>query len=66
MQSSAVNAAATVCLEPLYEPWTNVSSEGHTAVVCDLKKVSDVVLVRQKNARDTSERRFGCSECPVF
>ena len=33
--------------------------EGYKATVVDLKKAFDAVVVRQKDVRDTSERRFG-------
>ena len=33
--------------------------EGYSAVTDGLKKAYDVVVVRRKDARDTSERRFG-------
>ena len=43
----------------MYDPWTFISPEGYAAVVSDSKKAYDVVVVRQKDARDTSERLFG-------
>ena len=35
--------------------------ERHDAVVQDLKRIFDVVVVRRKDARDTSERWFSVS-----
>ena len=43
----------------MYDPRTVVSSEVYAAVVADLKRAYDVVVVRRKDARDTSERWFG-------
>ena len=41
------------------EPWASVLPDGHEAILVDLKKAYDVVVVRRKDARDTSERWFG-------
>ena len=41
------------------EPWANVLPDGYEATLVDLKKAYDVVVVRWKEARDTSERWFG-------
>ena len=54
-----VNAASSVCEDSFYDPWSCVPPEGHDVVVRNLKRALDVVLVRQKDARDTSERWFG-------
>ena len=43
----------------MYDPWVVISHEGYAAVVADLKRAYDVVVVRRKHARDTSERWFG-------
>ena len=53
---SAVNVAGSVCEDSVYDPWTVISPEGYAAVVADLKRAYDVVVVRRKEARDTSER----------
>ena len=59
MLLSAVNVAGSVCEESAYNPWTVISPEGYAAVVADLKRAYDVVVVCRKEARDTSERWFG-------
>ena len=59
MLLSAVNVAGSVCEDSLYDPWTVVSPEGYATIVADLKRANDVILVRRKDARDTSERWFG-------
>ena len=56
---SAVNVAGSVCEDSVYDPWAVVSAEGYAAVVSDLKRAYDVVVVRRRGARDTSERWFG-------
>ena len=56
---SAVNVAGSVCEDSVYDPWAVVSAEGYVAVVSDLKRAYDVVVVRRKDARDNSERCFG-------
>ena len=38
------------------EPWANVLLEGYEATLVDLRTAYDVVVVRRKEARDTSER----------
>ena len=43
----------------MYDPRAVMSSEGYTAVVADLKRAYDVVVVRRKDARDSTERWFG-------
>ena len=59
MLLSAVNVAGSVCEDSVYDPWAVICPEGYAAVVSDLRKTYDVVVVRQKEARDTSERWFG-------
>ena len=59
MLLSAVNVAGSVCEDSVYDPWAVISVEGYAAVVSDLKRAYDVVVVRGKDARDTSERWFG-------
>ena len=56
---SAVNVAGSVCEDSMYDPWTIICAEGYAAVISDLKRSYDVVVVRRKDARDTSERWFG-------
>ena len=56
---SAVNVAGSVCEDSVYDPWAVIYPEGYAAVVSDLQKAYDVVVVRRKEARDTSERWFG-------
>ena len=43
----------------MYDPWAVISPEGYAALVSDLKRAYDVVVVRRKDARDISERWFG-------
>ena len=59
MLLSAVNIAVSVCEDSVYDPGNLILPEGYGVVVDDLKKAYDVVVARQKNARDTSERWFG-------
>ena len=59
MLLSAVNVAGSVCGDSVYDPWAVIFPEGYAAVVSDLQKAYDVVVVRRKEARDTSERWFG-------
>ena len=59
MLLSAVNVAGSVCEDSVYDPWVVIPPEGYAAVVTDLKRAYDVVVVRRKDARDTSERWFG-------
>ena len=56
---SAVNAAGSMRDQSTCEPWANVLPEGYEATLVDLKKAYDAVVVRRKEARDTSERWFG-------
>ena len=58
MLLSAVNVAGSVCEDSAYDPWAVISAEGYAAVVSDLKRAYYVVVVRRKDARDTSERWF--------
>ena len=55
---SAVNAAGSVRDQSTCEPWANVLPEGYEATLVDLRKAYDVVVVRRKEARDTSDRCF--------
>ena len=59
MLLSAVNVAGSVCEDSVYDPWAVISAEGYAAIVSDLKRAYDVVVVRRKDARDTSERWSG-------
>ena len=59
MLLSDVNIAGGVCEDSVYDPCVVISPEGYAAVVADLKRAYDVVVVRRKDARDTSERWFG-------
>ena len=59
MLLSAVNVAGSVCEDSVYDPWAVISPEGYAAVVADIKRAYDVVVVRRKYAQDTSERWFG-------
>ena len=59
MLQSAVNVAVSVWEDSVYDPWTVILPEGYTAVVVDLKRAYDVVVIRRKGARDTSERWYG-------
>ena len=59
MLLSAVNVAGSVCEDSVYDPWAVISTEGYAAVVADLKRAYDVVVVLRKDARHTSERWFG-------
>ena len=61
MLLSAVNVAGSVCEDSVYDPWTVILPEGYAAVVADLKRAYVVVVVRLKDARDTSERWFGAA-----
>ena len=59
MLLSAVNVAGSVCEDSVYDPWAVICLERYAAVVSDLRKAYDAVVVRRKEARDTSERWFG-------
>ena len=59
MLLSAVNVAGSACEDCVYDPWTVISPEGYAAVVADLKRAYEVVVVHHNDARDTSERWFG-------
>ena len=56
---SAVNIAGSIRDQSTCEPWANVLPEGYEATLMDLRKAYDDVVVRRKEARDTSERCFG-------
>ena len=56
---SAVNAAGSMRDQSTCEPWASVLPDGYEATLVDLKKAYDVLVVRRKEARDTSERWFG-------
>ena len=62
---SAVNIAGSVCEDSIYNPWNSILPGGYDAVVQDLKKAYDVVVVHRKDAQDTSERYFGVA-CVKF
>ena len=51
--------AGSICEDSVYDPWTVILPEGYAAVAADLKRAYDVVVVRRKDARDTSEGWFG-------
>ena len=59
MLLGTVNIAGSVCEASVYDPWKIILHEGYAAVVVDLKRDYDVVVIRRKDARDTSERWFG-------
>ena len=59
MLLSAVNVAGSVCEDSVYDPWNRILPEVFDAVVRDLIKAYEVVVVHRKDARDTSERWFG-------
>ena len=56
---SAIDAAGSIHDQSNCEPWANVLPEGYEATLVDLRKTYDAVIVRRKEARDTSERWFG-------
>ena len=56
---SAVNAAGWMREQSTCDPWANVLPEGCEATLVDIRKAYNVVVVRPKEARDTSERWFG-------
>ena len=56
MLLSAVNIVGSVCEDSAYDPWKVILPEGYGGVVADLKRAYDVVVVRRKDARHTSER----------
>ena len=55
----ALNVAGSIRDQSTSELWVSVLPEGYEAALVDLKKVYDAVVVRRKEARDTSERCFG-------
>ena len=56
---SAVNAAGSMPDQSTCEPWASVLPDSCVATLVDLRKKYDVVVVRRKDTRDTSERWFG-------
>ena len=56
---SAVNAADSMRDQSTCEPWASVLPDSYEATLVDIRKAYDVVVVRRKEARDTSERWFG-------
>ena len=58
MLLSAVNTAGSVCEGSVDDPWNLILPERYGDVVNELKKAYDVVVVRRKVARDTTERWF--------
>ena len=66
MLLSAVNIAGSLCEDSMYDPWNLLVPEKYGAVLDDLKKAYDVVVVRGKNAGDTSERLFGVASVESF
>ena len=59
MLLSAANVAGSVCEDSVYDPWVVISPERYAAVVADVKRAYDVVVVHRKDARDTCDRWFG-------
>ena len=53
---SAVSTAGTTREESFYEAWANVLPEGYETTVVDLRKAYEAVVVRRKDAPDTSKR----------
>ena len=53
---SAIDPASSIRDQSNCEPWVNVLPEGYEATLVDLRKAYDAVVVRRKEARDTSER----------
>ena len=62
----AVNIAGSIRDQSNCEPWTNVLPEGYEATFVDLRKAYEAVVVRLKEARDTSERWFGVRSVESF
>ena len=56
---SAVNDAGSIRDQSSCEPWASVRPDSYEATLVDLRKAYDVVVVRRKEARDTSEGWFG-------
>ena len=56
---SAIDAAGSIRDHSNCEPWANVLPEGYEATLVHPRKAYDAVVVRRKEARDTSERWFG-------
>ena len=55
---SGVNVAGSIRDQSTCEPWANALPEGYEVTSVDLRKAYDAVVVRRKEARDTSERWF--------
>ena len=55
---SVVNDAGSMREQSTSDPWANVLPEGYEATLVNLRKANDAVVVRRKEARDTSERWF--------
>ena len=60
---SAVNAAGSMRDQPTCEPWASVLPDRYEATLVDLRKAYDVVVVRRKEARDTSESMVRGAQC---
>ena len=56
---SAIDAAGSIRDQSNCEPWAKVLPEGYEATLLDLRKAYDAVVVRRKEAWDTSEGWFG-------
>ena len=56
---SDVNDAGSMPDQSTCEPWANVLPQDFEATLRDLRKAYDAVVVRRKEARDTSKRWFG-------
>ena len=50
MLLSTVNVVGSVCEDSVYDPWAVICPERYAAVVSDLRKAYDVVVVRRKEA----------------
>ena len=53
MLLGAVHAAGSVCEDSVYDQWAVILTERYAAVVAELKRAYDVVVVHRKDARDT-------------
>ena len=56
---SAVNAGGSIRDQSTYDPWANGLPEGYESLLVDLRMAFDAMVVKKKDARDTSERWFG-------
>ena len=54
-----VKVAVSIRDQSTSEPWANVLPKGCEATLVDLRKAYDAVVVKRKDAEDTSRRRFG-------